>query len=110
MNAPESGRSAAGQALLAGAALLVGLLGLLDPDLIIRERGVSMSKIASADEVKAPRDPTTPAARDPKLAVEEEYQLARRQGTAQALEIFIARHPEDPLAAKARADLQLLSR
>lgn len=110
MNAPESGRSNADRALLAGTALLVGLLGLFDPDLNIRERGVSMSKIASADEAKTLRDPTTPAARDPRLAVEEEYQLARRQGTAQALEIFIARHPEDPLAAKAQADLQWLSR
>jgi hypothetical protein len=42
--------------------------------------------------------------------VEEEYQLARRQGTPQALELFIARHPNDPLADKARADLRLLSR
>jgi hypothetical protein len=44
------------------------------------------------------------------MAVEEEYQLARRQGTTQALELFIARHPDDPLTVKARADLRLLSR
>ena len=53
---------------------------------------------------------TMPPARDPKLAVEEEYQMARRQNTVQALELFIARHPDDPLAAKARADLRSLSR
>jgi len=53
---------------------------------------------------------TMPPARDPKLAVEEEYQMARRLNTVQALELFIARHPDDPLAAKARADLRSLSR
>ena len=53
---------------------------------------------------------TMPPARDPQLAVEEEYQMARRQNTVQALELFIARHPDNPLAAKARADLRSLSR
>jgi hypothetical protein len=51
-----------------------------------------------------------PPARDPKLAMEEEYQLARRRNTVEALELFIARHPDDPLAAKARTDLRRLSR
>jgi hypothetical protein len=51
-----------------------------------------------------------PLARDPALAVEEEYQLARRLNTIQSLELFIARHPDHPLAAKARADLRMLSR
>lgn len=67
-----------------------------------------MSKIAAADEAKANR--TTPPARNPGVAVEEEYQLALRQGTAAALELFIARHPDSPLAEKARADLRRLSR
>ncbi|HXO67750.1 MAG TPA: hypothetical protein VN838_02200 [Bradyrhizobium sp.] len=68
-----------------------------------------MSKIAAADEAqKAVR--TTPPPRDPAVAVEEEYQLALRQGTAPALELFIARHPDSPLAEKARADLRRLSR
>lgn len=55
-------------------------------------------------------DMITPAARDPKLAVEEEYQLALQRGTVQALELFIARHPDEPLAEKARNDLQRLLR
>jgi hypothetical protein len=68
-----------------------------------------MSKIAAADEVqKAVR--TTPPARNPGAAVEEEYQLALQRGTAAALEVFIARHPDSPLAEKARADLRRLSR
>lgn len=93
-----------------GTGLLVILLGMPDPDQTLRERRVSMSKSASADDAKAVRNRITPPARDPSIAVEEEYQLARRQGTTQALELFIARHPDDPLAAKARADLRLLSR
>jgi hypothetical protein len=65
----------------------------------------------AADETRNTlRDRTTPPARDPKAAVEEEYRLARQQGTAQALQLFIARHPDDPLAEKARADLRRLPR
>jgi hypothetical protein len=82
-----------------------------DPDHLVRERHFFMSKIAAADEIpKAAREGTTPPARNPKIAVEEEYQIALRQGTAAALELFIARHPDSPLAEKARADLRRLSR
>jgi hypothetical protein len=72
---------------------------------------LSMAKAVASDEKPnvAP-EPTTPLARDPKAAVEEEYQMARREGTVQSLELFIARHPDDPLADKARAALRLLSR
>ena len=52
----------------------------------------------------------TPPARDPRLAVEDEYQLARRLNTVQSLELFVARHPDEPLAARARTDRRLLSR
>ena len=93
------------------AAALAALLLLPDPDHLFRERHFSMSKIAAADEAKkAIRDNTTPPARNPKAAVEEEYQMARQQGTAAALQLFIARHPDDPLAEKARTDLRRLSR
>jgi hypothetical protein len=105
----QSGRSTARRLLIVGEFLVV-LLGAPDPEQTLRERRVSMSKSASADEAKAVRNSTTPPARDPRMAVEEEYQLARRQGTTQALELFIARHPDDPLTVKARADLRLLSR
>lgn len=106
----RSGPSAARRLLVSGVGLLFILLGAPDPDQTLRERHVSMSKSASADDANAVRNRTTPPARDPKIAVQEEYQLARRQGTTQALELFIARHPDDPLAAKARADLRSLSR
>jgi hypothetical protein len=91
------------------AAALAAILLLPDPDHLLRERHFVMSKIAAASEAKkAVR--TTPPARNPGAAVEEEYQLALRQGTAAALELFIARHPDDPLAEKARGDLRRLSR
>jgi hypothetical protein len=90
------------------AAALAAIVLLPDPDHLLRERHFFMSKIAAADEAKANR--TTPPARNPGVAVEEEYQLALRQGTAAALELFIARHPDSPLAEKARADLRRLSR
>jgi hypothetical protein len=91
--------------------LLVAIMVPLDPDHMLRERGALMAKIAVAEEIgKAARDTTTPPARDPEVAVQEEYQAARNHGTAQALELFIARHPDSALAEKARADLRQLPR
>ena len=71
-----------------------------------------MMKSAAAEEVQnaAGRANTTPPARDPKAAVAEEYQAARLRGTAEALELFIARHPDSALAEKARAELRQLRR
>jgi hypothetical protein len=92
-------------------ALLAAIVLLFNPNHSLRERRVFMTKIAAADEaLNTIRDRTTPPARDPKVAVEEEYRLARQQGTVQALELFIARHADDPLAEKARADLRRMSR
>jgi hypothetical protein len=70
---------------------------------------------ASADESgkqggTAGRAPSVPMARDPSAAVAEEYEAARRQGTREAFELFIARHGDDPLAEKARAELKQLAR
>ncbi|WP_311972295.1 hypothetical protein [Bradyrhizobium campsiandrae] len=56
------------------------------------------------------RAPSVPPARDPAVAVAEEFELARQKGTAEAFELFIARHGDDPLAEKARAELKRLSR
>jgi hypothetical protein len=103
-------RYAERRTLFCTTALLATVMSLPDPGQTSRERRISMSKSAAADEAKALREKTTPAARDPKIAVQEEYEIARQRGTAQALELFIARHPDDPLAAKARADLRSLSR
>jgi hypothetical protein len=71
----------------------------------------ALAQTATVKEMqKDSHQSTTPPARDPKLAVEEEYQLALRQGTVQALELFIARHPDDPLVEKARASIRALPR
>jgi hypothetical protein len=91
--------------------LLAALMLPIGPDDLLRERRISMAKAVTAGETLKPvPQETTPPARDPKIAVEEEYQIARQRGTAQALELFIERHPDDPLAEKARADLRRMTR
>jgi hypothetical protein len=68
-----------------------------------------MPKATSPDgTIRTSRGKTVPPARDPKVAVEEEYELARKRGTADALELFVRRHPDDPLAEKARRELERL--
>jgi len=57
---------------------------------------------AASDPATTEPARTTPAPRDPKIAVAEEFELARQRGTAEALELFIFRHPDDPLAEQAR--------
>ena len=59
---------------------------------------------------KAGRAPSMPMARDPSAAVAEEYEAARRKGTREAFELFLARHGDDPQAEQARAELKRLSR
>lgn len=58
----------------------------------------------------AGRAPSVPMARDPSAAVTEEYESARRKGTREAFELFIARHGDDPLAERARAELKQRAR
>ena len=87
---------------------LVVLAGL---DLSFPEGKPVMIRKAKADEAaKAPRAPVMPPPRDPSIAVAEEYEAARAKGTAEALELFIARHSDNPLAEKARTELKRLSR
>ncbi len=69
-----------------------------------------VDKAKADDSGKAGRAPSMPMARDPAIAVAEEYEAARRKGTREALELFIARHGEDPLAEQARAALKRLPR
>ena len=69
-----------------------------------------MAEANADDSCQAPRAPSVPPARDASAAVAEEYELARRKGTPEAFELFIARHGDDPLAKKARAELKRLSR
>ena len=48
--------------------------------------------------------PTVPPARDGNIAIEEEYCAARRKNTLAAYDLFIARHPDHPLAAQAKKE------
>lgn len=87
------------------------IMSLLVLDPALTHRGTTLSTRAEANEMqKDIHGNITPPARDPKLAVEEEYQLALQQGTVQALQLFITRHPDSPLAEKALDRLQRLSR
>lgn len=99
--------------------LSAGLLGILavvvGPDRLSIGEQFVMSRKAKADDRgndsgKAGRAPSMPMARDPAVAVAEEYEAARRKGTREAFELFIARHGDDPLAEQARAELKRLPR
>ena len=91
---------------------LIGVLAVLaGPDRLPAGEQPAMVGKANADETgKAGRAPSVPIARDPHATVVSEYEAARRQGTREAFELFIARHGDDPLAEKARAELKQLTR
>jgi hypothetical protein len=93
------------------AGLLGALVALVSVDHLLPEEQLIMAQKTQADDIgKGAPARTVPPARDPSIAVAEEYELARRKGTAEAFELFIARHGDDPLAEKARAELKRLSR
>jgi hypothetical protein len=50
-----------------------------------------------------------PLPRDGDVAVREEFEAARRSGTREALDLFIARHPQHALAATARQERDRLT-
>ncbi|UVO31784.1 hypothetical protein [Bradyrhizobium arachidis] len=93
------------------AAVLGALVALGSVDHLLPKEHPIMARKAQADETgKGTPARSVPPARDPAIAVAEEYEIARRKGTAEAFELFIARHGDDPLAEKARAELKRLSR
>lgn len=57
-------------------------------------------------DVKPPpgRSTDLPRPRDPAAAVREELDAARKAGTIAAYDLFIARHPDHPLADVARRE------
>src|SRR3954452_24357222 len=76
--------------------LLVASAVLPNWDRLLWKDDLTMAKAIAADgKPNAAGEAVMPLARDPDIAVEEEYQIAR-QGTVQSLELFIARHPEHP--------------
>lgn len=96
--------------LLSGGLLsaLVALAGL--DHLPFRGLPVMVEKANADDSGKALRAPSVPPARAPSAAIAEEYELARQKGTPEALELFIARHPDSAQAQKARKDLGAMKR
>jgi hypothetical protein len=69
---------------------------------IALERTPEMQLSSSSAGVPWGAAGTTPPARDPNIAVQEEFELARKSGTIEAIDLFILRHPDHPLAEKAR--------
>lgn len=63
------------------------------------------SMAAQTDPGKVPVAP----ARDGNIAIQEELDAARRAGTREAYDLFIARHPGHPLAAIARCERDKLT-
>ena len=47
---------------------------------------------------------------DPEIVVEAEYKNFKAEGTREALELFIARHPDHPLAETARDDIRKMGK
>ncbi len=54
--------------------------------------------------------PEVPRARDGNIAIAQELCAAREAGTVEAYDLFIARHPDHPLAEVARAERERLVR
>ena len=73
------------------------------------ERGRTMANTDDPTRLAQPRrSEPLPLPRDPELAVREEYDLAKGRGSAEAFELFIARHPDHALVAEARRELERL--
>jgi hypothetical protein len=63
----------------------------------------------AASMIQESRPPPLPPARDGNIAIAEELEAARRAGTIEAYDLFLARHPTHPLARAARRERRILS-
>jgi hypothetical protein len=66
---------------------------------------VGMVTLVTGGTVAGDHSEPLPLPRDPNIAVMEEYKLFKKRGTREALELFIARHPDHALAEQARQDI-----
>lgn len=87
-----SGLERNGRAISAIAALILG-------------NGCSMAR---GGDLSPPEPPVQAPARDPDIAVREEFEQAARTATIDAWRLFLARHPDHALAAPAKAKLAAL--
>jgi hypothetical protein len=86
--------------------IVAGLCGTVYPAFALAERSSMPSdppKVAQAT-----RSEPLPLPRDPDVAVQEEFDAARARATAEAWELFLARHGDHRLAAEARKELEKL--
>lgn len=66
--------------------------------------------LAAAGEAPAGTGGIMARPSDPEKAVQAEYENLKSKGTREALELFIARHPDHPLADRARAEIKGLGK
>lgn len=75
-------------------------------------RAIILSFVVAAGSPVAPLAAAAPAdmprARDGNIAIQEELDAARKAATVEAYDLFIARHPDHPLARIAREERQRL--
>jgi len=77
------------------------------PDLILALAAAAASTGGAMSPTPDP-EPIAPA-RDGNIAIAEELCAARRAGTIEAYDLFIARHPNHPLAETARRERAALA-
>ncbi len=83
---------------------------LLSPRLA-RIAAATLAPAAAAGAWGAPMaDPSIARARDGDIAIAQELDAARRAGTVEAYDLFIARHPGHKLIDIARRERELLAR
>ena len=71
--------------------------------------GSAAAAAAEMKERRPLRSTELPRPLDPEVAVRSEFAVARRAGTRAAYDLFIARHPDHPLAATARRELAAIA-
>lgn len=69
----------------------------------------ALSMVGDVMDEPTRTSPIAPA-RDGDVAIQEELCAARSAGTVNAYDLFLARHPSHPLAARAKAERAALAR
>ncbi len=71
---------------------------------------VAAAACAPADAPEGNSMPTSIPPRDGNIAIQQELDAARRAGTLEAYDLFIARHPRHPLIEAAREEREQIAR
>lgn len=86
------------------AALFLGALAGLTP---AAAAGCAIEEANMSSNASPPAQ--VPPARDGNIAIREELEAARRAATLAAYDLFIARHPDHPLARVAQEERRMLA-